>query len=72
MGRSMTKLDYRCLGNFCTQATRCRRFLMGGAAKNSLIPMAAFDRRDKSAGQCDGFLPRVMAPIAIESEGGEA
>lgn len=68
----MIKLDYRCLGNFCTQATQCRRFLTGGAAKHSLIPMAAFDRRDKPAGQCDGFIQRQMAPIVTESEEGEA
>lgn len=65
------KLDYRCLGNYCTTATRCRRFLTGGAAKHSLIPMAAFDRRSKPEGQCDGFLPRIEAPIAIDSERGE-
>lgn len=63
------KLDYRCLGNYCTSATRCRRFLTGGAAKNSLIPLAAFDMRDTV--ECDGFLARIMGPICVESEGGE-
>lgn len=66
------KLDFRCLGNYCTTATKCRRFLTGGAAKNCLLPMAAFDRRDKPEGKCDGFLPRIMEPIRVETEGGEA
>jgi hypothetical protein len=64
------KLDYRCLGNFCCEASKCRRFLTGGAAKNCLIPMAAFDLRDRADGQCDGFLPRIQEPIRVESEGG--
>lgn len=65
------KLDHRYLGNFCLDATKCRRFI-SEISKGSLIPMAAFDRRDKADGKCDGFLPRIMDPIRVETEGGEA
>lgn len=50
-------LDYRCL-----QATRCRRFLTGEASKNCSVPLAAFDAR-RTPDSCDGFLPRITAPI---------
>ena len=69
------KLDYRCLGNFCCEASKCRRY-MEGIQKGSLIPMAAFDRRDKincdipfaafdqrDTVICDGFLPRITSPL---------
>lgn len=52
------KLDYRCLGKRCLQATQCRRFLTGTAAKNCTAPLAAFDSR-RTAESCDGFLPRI-------------
>lgn len=65
----ISKLDYRCRAIGCTQGNHCRRFITGDAAKNSAVPFAAFDtRRDTVA--CDGFMPRVMAPIAIDTEGG--
>jgi hypothetical protein len=51
------KLDYRCTGNYCLQATRCRRFLTGPEAKNCPVPFAAFDMRDTV--ECDGFLQRL-------------
>lgn len=58
------KLDYRCLAVRCTQATKCRRFLMGDAAKNSTVRIAAFDSR-RTADHCDGFLPRLLAPLSV-------
>lgn len=64
------KLDYRCRAIGCTQGNRCRRFITGPEAKNSAIPFAAFDTRRDTV-DCDGFLPRIMAPIRVESEGGE-
>lgn len=70
MTTTIHKLDYRCLGNFCLQATHCRRYTQ--PAKGQIIPLAAFDVRDKADGRCDGYLPRIMEPIRIESEGGEA
>lgn len=54
------KLDYRCLANRCTQATQCRRYLSGSAAKNCTVPIAAFDHR-RTAESCDGFLPRTFS-----------
>lgn len=56
------KLDYRCLAVRCTQATKCRRFLMGDAAKNSTVRIAAFDSR-RTPDACDGFLPRITSPL---------
>lgn len=66
------KLDYRCNGNYCLQATKCRRFLSGPEAKNSPVPFAAFDMRDTV--DCDGFLLRrdagnagnVQTPLGYE------
>lgn len=63
------KLDYRCLGNFCQQASHCRRHTR--PEKGQIIPLAAFDVRDKPDGRCDGYVPRIMEPIRVESEGGE-
>ena len=64
------KLDYRCNGNYCLQATKCRRFLSGPEAKNSPVPFAAFDMRDTV--ECDGFLVRhSLEDFAVETEGGE-
>lgn len=51
------QLDYRCLGNYCLQATQCLRFMV--SSPKTLVPMAAFDVRDKPEGKCDGFLARV-------------
>lgn len=63
------KLDYRCNGNYCLQATRCRRFLTGPEAKNCPVPFAAFDQRDTV--ECDGFLQRhSLAEFAIETAAG--
>ena len=54
----VTKLDYRCQGNYCLEATKCRRYLGYGRDKiNCNIPFAAFDQRDTVI--CDGFLPRI-------------
>lgn len=61
------KLDYRCRGTGCATAYHCRRFLPGDAAKTSTLPFAAFDMRDTV--ECDGHLPRIMAPVRAESEG---
>lgn len=63
------KLDYRCRAIGCAKGNHCRRFLTGDAAKNSSVPFAAYDTRRDTV-SCDGFLPRVMAPIAVETEGG--
>lgn len=52
------KLDYRCQGNYCLQATSCRRYMPD--AKDCTLPFAAFDtRRDTVI--CDGFLPRTFS-----------
>lgn len=64
------KLDHRCRGTGCADAYHCRRFLTGDAAKHATAPYAAFDARDTVV--CDGWLPRIMAPVRVESEGGEA
>lgn len=64
----MSKLDYRCRGSACDIAATCRRHMP--AAKNSALPFAAFDVREGDT--CDGYLPRIPAPIRVESEGGEA
>lgn len=64
------KLDFRCRAQGCAHGYNCRRFLTGDAAKNCDVPYAAFDMRDTV--ECDGFLPRIMAPIRVGSEGGEA
>lgn len=67
----MNKLDYRCAGNYCLQATKCRRFLTGPEAKNCIVPFAAYDIRRDTV-KCDGFLPRhTLADYAVETEGGE-
>lgn len=66
----MQKLDFRCNGNGCAKAFQCRRFLTWPYSKNSPVPFAAFDMRDTVEG--DGFLLRIMTPIRVESEGGEA
>lgn len=58
----VTKLDYRCQGNYCLEATKCRRYLGYGRDKiNCNIPFAAFDQRDTVI--CDGFLPRIASPL---------
>lgn len=58
----MEKLDYRCLATRCLQGTQCRRYLTGQAAKNCVVPIAAFDHR-RTAEKCDGFLQRARGPI---------
>lgn len=60
-------LDYRCLANRCLQATRCRRYLTGEAAKNCSVPLAAFDAR-RTPESCDGFMPRITAPISEDQQ----
>lgn len=67
----MKKLDYRCRAIGCTQGNHCRRFITGREAASSAIPFAAFDTRRDTV-NCDGFLPRIMAPMVIETEGGSA
>jgi len=66
-----SKLTHRCKAEGCEYPNECRRYMTGDAAKHSAVPYAAFDVRDTPEGQCDGFLPRIMAPIRVESEGGE-
>lgn len=63
------KLDFRCPGNECERASKCRRYIP--YQRDCQIPMSAFDIRDKPDGQCDGYVPRIMEPIRVESEGGE-
>jgi hypothetical protein len=65
----MQKLDYRCTGNYCLQAMKCRRFLTWPESKNSPVPFAAFDMRDTV--ECDGFMVRhSLDEFAVETEGG--
>lgn len=54
----MEKLDYRCRGQQCRAAKECRRFLTGAAAKQSSVPMAAFDVRLDPGGVCGSLLQR--------------
>lgn len=58
----MSPLDYRCRAVGCCIARTCRRYIPGDAGKASPHPYAAYDHR-RTGDECDGYLPRIMAPV---------
>lgn len=58
----MNRIDYRCRGVGCCIAATCRRYMTGEQSTASTADYAAFDHR-REGDTCDGYLPRIMAPI---------